>query len=613
MQRIAYSLLIAFAVSVGASVAADEPAKKPKPPGRVLRLEPGFDGALALAFQVNLQFGGYVQQEGNAAGWHFRRIAVVGEKSGVLKGKRGLPITTDAEDDAFKELGDKTMTLSATGYRLPAGIPAAEKANLEAIARAAEVVDARSVDGPFTAALALAPGYDDAVAATMRILLTARGLKVVVVAPRKGAVKGMHGLGMHAQLAYSDSLDLPEGAIVVCPGRDWSAKPKKADADVRLHWIMSQHKAGATLVTFGSDTAAMRDIPAFEGGVFADAGLDLKPTLTPLAQPEKENRATWTADRLLTASDVRCIPNVWRLLPVPNRPDHEVGIVGDLYWAAAHGEAERAVWGMPDGTPGGDRTHLICTVEPMAGVLRNNFMSRSPDIGHLLQISSIRFDTPRSHNGKIMMGVMDRNWKFAHGINGDLVHWAGGNRVVLFIPVRHSDGADPKDGNAYFISPYNGQTISVMEFQPGEMIHYGWFGGAPEQFHRRVLFDLYPYCKDMKPGVTQPIFKFDVYDGGRWKVCIRFDGRAGIPEEAVESDFDLVFTDRSKGAKPYSVALSTDNVASYSVYNPGSGGSQVILRMDPYSRGTGKRMPAVDRETYKPNVALASLAEAEGD
>lgn len=379
--------------------AADKPAKprkkgKSPAPLRVLKLERGFDGALALALRAQLRFGGYIQQETDQTGWHFRPIMVVAEKAGLREGREGLPIRADAEADAFKGLAARTLVLSAEGLKLHPDVQAVERANLEAIVQAAELLDKRPPGRSYDAAVALAPGYDDAVAAAMKILLSARGYNVAVIATEKGRVKGRRGLTMQAGHAYSDPPDLEAGALIIAPGLDWKKKIPAAAARERLVWLLKERRKGSALVTFGSDTALMKTVPEFKDGQFAEAGPDIEPTVTPLCQPDAGPRAAWAVDRLLTARDVLCIPNVLRFLPVPNTPDQTVDIVGEFQASAAQGKVERVYFGMPDGTPGGKHSHLICVADPFFAVRRNNLMSRSARVSHLLQLRATRSTVP---------------------------------------------------------------------------------------------------------------------------------------------------------------------------------------------------------------------------
>ncbi len=309
--------------------------------------------------------------------------------------------------------------------------------------------------------------------------------------------------------------------------------------------------------------------------------------------------------------------------PGPNKPDQKVDLFGEFLWARAVGDMEDlAVVGPPttDDPWGGkakdDRSHLLFTFERGGALKRSNLTSISSDIAHTVQFKRLWLETTGAHNSKTMLGYMPTNWRFTHGDNGDLVHWAPAPRVVLFIPVRHAQGADPDNPANYFISPYGGQTISVMEFKPGELVRYEWFRGGPDKLDRHVLFDLYPHCggeRDLKPGLHEPIFKFEVGPKGAWKVSIERDGRDGLAGGENDGDYDLVFTHESEGARPFTVDLGAKPHFGMSVYCPSGSpnhGARMLYKVEAFDRETGKvleEQPA--RTRHVRDVALSDLPE----
>ena len=588
----------------------------PRKPGgersRAIAVEPGFDDALVAALRVQLAFGGFSQSsETDASGWRFREVIVVGEKKGWVTGKHGIPIEVDMTSAEAAGLADKTVKVGSGGVTLHPSASAGESAELGRLIEAARATGGDEGAGPFGGVIAVQPGFDDQVVAAMRLLLMARGRKVAVVGPEKGEVRGLNGMKVSATRTYADDVPLSKDAIVVAPGAIWPKKELDKSDKTRCAWLLARRDAGATLVAFGFDSARLSREPVFKGRPFATSDQQGPSRKLGIGVYSPE-RAVWTDDRLLTARGADCLAEAWLLMPQPNRPDQTVDILGEFLWARAQGKAENAVFADSAGKEGGDRSCLLSSIRTWGGVLRNNLTSLRPQVAHTVQIKSLRLHTTSDSNCKIMMGYMGTDWRFAHGANADLAHWAGADRVVLFVPIRHGRSANPEDGANYFVSSYGGQTISVVEFRAGEMIHYEWYGRGPGKLHERVLMDLYPLCKDMKPGVTEPVFKFEVFDGGRWKVSIKFDGRKGLAKGGeADSDFDLVVTEKSEGAKPYSVPLAKENAFTLTAYNPGaSGGSDILLKLDPFDRATGKPLPSFDRSAGKKGVKLGDLPGA---
>lgn len=282
--------------------------------------------------------------------------------------------------------------------------------------------------------------------------------------------------------------------------------------------------------------------------------------------------------------------------PKENEPNQLVDLLGPFLWArASDANAEHAVFADPNGRPArdpnDDRSHMLFSFDREGeGYKRSNLTSTRPQIAYGLQLKRLVLGTSGAHNCKIMLGYMNTDWRFTHGDDNDLVHWASRDRVVLFVPVRHRKGADPNDPNAYHISPYGGQTISVLEFKAGELIRYEWFRN-PRKLDRHVLLDLHPYCggkNDIRPAVNQPMFTFEVFDKGRWRVRIEPDGRDGLSGGDDPNGWDMVFTEKSRGAKPYTVKLGRRTAFSFSVYHPSGGDpqpSKILLKPWPFRRG----------------------------
>ena len=594
----------------GRSPASEAPKKSRVERVRAIAVEPGFDDALVAALRVQLAFGGFNQStETDATGWLFREVKIVGEKKGWVTGKYGILIEVDMSFAEAADLADKTVKVGSGGVTLHPSASPGESAELGRLIEAARATGADEGAGPFGGAIAVQPGFDDQVVAAMRLLLMAQGRKVAVVGPEKGEIRGLNGMKVLATRTYAEDLPLTPGAVIVAPGAIWPKQELDKSDKTRCAWLLARRDAGATLAAFGFDCERLSREPVFKGKAFATSD-QRRPSRKLGMGVFSPERAVWTDDRLLTAKGADFLADAWLLMPQPNRPEQTVDILGEFLWARAQGKAENALFTDSAGKEGGDRSCLLSAISTSPGVLRNNLTSLRPDVAHTVQIKSLRLHTTGDSNSKIMMGYMGTDWRFAHGANADLAHWAGADRVVLFVPIRHGRRADPENGANYFVSSYGGQTISVVEFRAGEMIHYEWYGGGPGKFHERVLMDLYPQCKNMKPGVTEPVFKFEVFDGGRWKLSIKFDGRKGLPNGgAVDGDFDLVVTEKSEGAKPYSVPLAKENAFCLTAYNPGATttGSDILLKLDPFDRATGKPLPSFDRSVAKKDVKLGDL------
>ncbi len=226
---------------------------------------------------------------------------------------------------------------------------------------------------------------------------------------------------------------------------------------------------------------------------------------------------------------------------------------------------------------------------------RHNFTSIDPDLTYRLQPWHVLLNCPNPHNFKLMFGYVEQDFQFQHGDNCDLAHLADTHRVIVFVPIRGRQISNPAradDQGRYFLSDvYEAQSISVVEFRPGEIIQYDWFGNR-ENLHERILFDLAPHFagdKRIHPGIHRPIFQFTIEPDGAWTLKIKRDGREGL---GGEDDWDHVFTHESEGASPYSVDLDPDrSTFSFSTFSPGGSpeeSSEFLLRLEPVDRATGE-------------------------
>jgi len=277
-----------------------------------------------------------------------------------------------------------------------------------------------------------------------------------------------------------------------------------------------------------------------------------------------------------------------------------VDLLGDVRYA-------RAVKDVGSVTPEDEHPHRLHFDFPEApGLERVNLTVPDTKVALSLQPNELKLHTVGAHNAKLMIGYMGEGWQFSHDDNNDLAHWAGRDRVVLFVPIRHAYKADPENQANYFISPHGGQTISVVQFKAGDLIKYEWYG---KPLHANVLFDLSPYCayeQDLKPVVNQPIFRFDVYPEGGWRVQIERDGRDGLAGGPNPDGFDHVFTHESENAKPYTVDLDWPNACSVTVYTPSADHLKATMdiTLTPYDRATGKAVEGFEWLPWKRDVPV---------
>ena len=236
---------------------------------------------------------------------------------------------------------------------------------------------------------------------------------------------------------------------------------------------------------------------------------------------------------------------------------------------------------------------------------RNNLVGLDAAVGYEVQPWHVLVNQSTRQNLKLVAGYIRKGYRFEHGDNEDLVHLAGAPRVCLFIPICHGGehaGQAVYDQKSYWISPVRGlQSVCVIEFDTDEMISYGWF--KSDKLDRRILLDLAPHFdgdKRVHPGVTKPIFRFDVGDGGSWTLRIERDGWGRLAGGDSDGGWDMTFTDRSGGAKPYTVDLGrATSTWAFSAFSPGGRPeetSEVVVGLNPFDRGTGEPCAWPDRK-----------------
>lgn len=244
---------------------------------------------------------------------------------------------------------------------------------------------------------------------------------------------------------------------------------------------------------------------------------------------------------------------------------------------------------------------------------RSNLVNRDAAIGYTVQPMQFLHNTTGAHNSKIVFGYINTTQTpFQHGDNADLAHLAKGDRVVVFFPVR-KDRGEPTNQNNYVVNPhYSSQSPCVIEFKEGEMIHYEWFRD-PKKLDGRVLFDMQPFFSGdsaLKPGVSQPIMKFDIGADGAWTLRIKRDGTT--KDDA--ASWDHVFTHESPGAKKYTVNLPADkNAWTMSLFSPGGSPtdtSEIVIGLKPYDRATGAPAAWADKRVRVRDAKQEKLADA---
>jgi hypothetical protein len=298
---------------------------------------------------------------------------------------------------------------------------------------------------------------------------------------------------------------------------------------------------------------------------------------------------------------------------LPDFSDGTAGRLGPFLWARALDLGEDAYFADAYGRRDDEGTYLWshqfsnlsnsrATKIPRLTHGRNNFTSLDASTAYRVQPSHFTLNCPRPHNSKIIFGYMNPSWRFTNGDNCDLAHLAGADRVCVFLPVERYRKGNVADQTSYRVNTAHAkQAICVIEFGRGEIIHYEWFGD-PKNLDKHILLDLAPYFDGDDrnyPGVTKPIFQFDIGPKGSWTLKIERDGRDGLDGGEKDGDWDLVFTEKSPGAKPYTVdvdpAGSRWNLSTFSPGGRPEETSQILLGLEPYNRATGRDTEWPDR------------------
>ena len=315
---------------------------------------------------------------------------------------------------------------------------------------------------------------------------------------------------------------------------------------------------------------------------------------------------------------------------LPDWSEGRTSILGPFVWSRALDLGEDARFSDANGLAVHEGNYLWCyqyarlpRKKGLKEILhaRNNFVSRRAEVSYTVQPAHFILNTTGAHNSKIVVGyVQNTEPPFQNADNADLAHLAAGDRVCLFIPVRPSPtNRDALDQTRYNVNTITGiQPICVVQFAKGEMIHYEWFRDE-DKLDSHVLLNLAEHFRGeniLRPGVTKPLFRFDVDGKGGWTAKIERDGRDGLAGGDRDGEWDLVFTHESEGAKPYTVDVTRENSAwAMSLFSPGGkpmDTSEILIGLDPYHRDTGKDVQWPDRRTRIRQLPVEKLAKTVG-
>jgi hypothetical protein len=313
---------------------------------------------------------------------------------------------------------------------------------------------------------------------------------------------------------------------------------------------------------------------------------------------------------------------------LPDYSEGLTGLLGPFVWSRAMDIGGDARFCDGDGRPDPDGEFLwlyqfmrYVRAKPEMPLVheRSNLVSLDADLAYDLQPWRLLLHCRRPHNFKFVVGYVQDTCRFEHGDNTDLAHLAAGDRVCLFLPVRHDtwrEGERSTEQSEYYVNPVReAQGPCVIEFGAREMIHYEWFAREPLDPH--VLLDLTDVlggADKCRPTVERPIFRFELGEGkGAWALRIERDGRDGLAGGERDGDWDLSFTHESPGAKPYTVNVTRGNsVWAMSTFSPGGlpeDSSEAVVKLLPFNRDTGERASFPARRRRVRTFAVDKLQE----
>lgn len=243
-----------------------------------------------------------------------KNVQVVSTNEGWVRGRERLPVYATRAADAPSV---QTFTV-ADDVTSNGAMP-------EQLKKMAEASKSAPVAISYTAAIALRDGFDDRVVAALTAYFRAQGRNVLYVATAKGPIKGVNGITLEADATYTDA-KLSSNAIIVAPGGfapqkkearqakqpDWIEDVAKADA-ARNAWLLERHKAGATLMLFGTDSLRLGVLPDFKGKKFSASDQHVW-SFGKEGGSYTNDRATQTGERLITSKSADTIPDAVRLL-----------------------------------------------------------------------------------------------------------------------------------------------------------------------------------------------------------------------------------------------------------------------------------------------------------
>jgi tetratricopeptide (TPR) repeat protein len=326
----------------------------------------------------------------------------------------------------------------------------------------------------------------------------------------------------------------------------------------------------------------------------------------------------------------------------PWLPDHReglAGMIGPFWWARAADLGADVRFCDGDGRPD-PNGEFLWTYQFLRGTRKNppiphlhersNLESLDPDVAYGVQLWHVLSHHPLRNNLKVMFGYKQIKPRFEHGDNNDLAHELNGDRVIVFLPISRPGNpaafrrdtlmeaglcAAIADQTTYIVNPdYGAQSPCVIEFKAMEHIQYGWF--KPGNLHPNILYDLAPlFAGDnrLSPGVLKPMFRFTLDGKGGWSLRYERDGRDGLAGGQHEGDWDVVITDKSPGARPYTVDVTTGNSTwAMSIFSPGAfeESTEAIVKLTPFSRATGQPVPWPERARRRRTMPIADLERA---
>ena len=327
----------------------------------------------------------------------------------------------------------------------------------------------------------------------------------------------------------------------------------------------------------------------------------------------KKARVNWARLHLLPQGAVpeaqAATQPAWMTEPrriLPDRSEGLAGLVGPFLWGRSADLGAEVRFSDEGGLPKADGEHLWLyqfkrggRKNPECSPLheRNNLTSRHPAIAYEFQPCRAITNTTQGYQVlKLIVGYVQKDFTFLHGDNTDLIHLVNTARVCAFVPIRRKSDMRSLDQDQYIIDEKHDQApFGVYELAAGETIASG--PNYREIAMKRVLLDLRQTLSKMdaiSPGVQKPRFRFTIAGGGKWTLKIEPDGRDGLKGGTNKDGWDMVFTESSPGARPYTVDLDPANSKwALSVFNPGGmpESSEIVVGLKPFDRATGQPVP----------------------